>query len=95
MSKLIDNSNDGNEEQHPMTPHQKAINAAWNVLVERGLGLTRDEMKMAIAAYLASARESGSDMMPREPTEKMWLDSNEPHIWCAMFDAAPRFEDAA
>jgi hypothetical protein len=94
MSKFIDDSNDGNEEQHQMTPHQKAIEAAWNVLIERGIALTRGEMEMAVSAYLTTAREPGWEMKPREATDAMWLDSNELHIWRSMFDAAPRFEDA-
>jgi hypothetical protein len=75
-----------------MTPHQKAIEAAWNVLIERGLALTRGEIEMAVSAYLASARESGWELRPREP--KNIATSEGMKIWQALFDAAPRFEDA-
>jgi hypothetical protein len=47
---------------------------------------------MAVSAYLASARESGWELRPREP--KNIATSEGMKIWQALFDAAPRFEDA-
>jgi hypothetical protein len=62
----------------------------------------RKEATEDLAAGLASARESGSDMMPREPNEKMLQAGNWDavqqaactQLWRLMFNAAPRFEDA-
>jgi hypothetical protein len=98
-----------------MTPHQKAIDAAARAMAcadeddftdadwEAG-GNIKDmyveEAKIAWEAGLASARESGWELRPREATAEMassWALSVRASgygLWPRMFDAAPRFEDA-
>jgi hypothetical protein len=108
MSIPRDDGNYTIEEQHPMTPHQKAIEAAARVL-QRWYRSASDRFapeadqywdrraEAIIAACLTSARESGWELNPREPTSAMkqaqfYRISNDG--WREMFDAAPRFEDA-
>lgn len=68
------------------------------MLFWRGQHCSSDQIAEAtIAAFLASAREPGWELRPREPTSAMkqarfYRINNDG--WREMFDATPRFEDA-
>jgi hypothetical protein len=79
------------------TPHQKAIEAAAKAYRD-SKEWPQDRIPEIVAAYLASARESGWELKPREPTSaikqaQFYRINNDG--WREMFDSAPRFEDAS